>query len=79
MTLHHLSPEDRYKIPVLLKEAPHQTQTALNFGADMSIVSREIVRDRNGLGYRPQHIDNTGRAVDADHLRRRIRVFLEQF
>ena len=79
MTLHHLGPEDRYKIPVLLKEAPHQTQLALNSGADMSTVSREIMRDRHGWGYRPQHIDNKGRAVDADHLRLGIRVFLEHF
>ena len=54
MTYHHLSQEERYQIPALLKAGLTQAQISVNLGRHKSTISREISRNSGLRGYRPR-------------------------
>ena len=53
MIYHHLSREERYQIPALLKEGLTQAEIARNLGRHKSTIVREISRNKCFRGYRP--------------------------
>ena len=57
MTYKHLSQNERYQIFCLMKEGLNCTEIAKNLGRSTSTISREIVRNKGGRGYRPKQAD----------------------
>jgi IS30 family transposase len=61
MTYKHLSQTERYQIFSLMKEGLNCTEIAKNLGRSKSTISREIVRNKGGRGYRPRQTDQLAR------------------
>ena len=57
MTYKHISQTERYQIFSLMKEELNCTEIAKNLGRSTSNISREIVRNKGGRGYRPNQAD----------------------
>ena len=72
MTYKHLSQNERYQIFCLMKEGLNCTEIAKNLGRSTSTISREIVRNKGGRGYRPKQADRLAqeRSVGSRNARR---------
>ena len=72
MTYKHLSQNERYQIFCLMKEGLNCTEIAKNLGRSTSTISREIVRNKGGRGYRPKQAERLAqeRAVGSRNARR---------
>ena len=72
MTYKHLSQNERYQIFCLMKEGLNCTEIANNLGRSTSTISREIVRNKGGRGYRPKQADRLAqeRSVGSRNARR---------
>jgi len=72
MTYKHLSQNERYQIFCLMKEGLNWTEIAKNLGRSTSTISREIVRNKGGRGYRPKQADRLAqeRSVGSRNARR---------
>ena len=72
MTYKHLSQNERYQIFCLMKEGLNCTEIAKNLGRSTSTISREIVRNKGGRGYRPKQADRLAqeRSVSSRNARR---------
>ena len=72
MTYKHLSQNERYQIFCLMKEGLNCTEIAKNLGRSTSTISREIVRNKGGRGYRSKQADRLAqeRSVGSRNARR---------
>ena len=72
MTYKHLSQNERYQIFCLMKEGLNCTEIAKNLGRSTSTISREIVRNKGGRGYRPKQAERLAqeRSVGSRNARR---------
>ncbi len=72
MSYTQLTREQRYQIYALKKEGHNRTQIARNVGVHKATVSRELVRNLGGRGYRPKQADELAQERQKQRVRPRI-------